>query len=442
MLWFLSQEQPKYILKVRINMKSKIKKLTGTSHQFDIEISKEKVDKAINEVLEEVRMEAVLPGFRKGRAPIDLVRKKHQKEILDEAVGRLIPQAYQHAIDEHGVEPVSYPEVSAVDIAHSGELTFKAKFDVRPEVNLKKYKGLKVKSGKVSITDEEFKEALERIRGIYAEYSATERPLQKGDIAVCDVETFMDSKLVAKKRENMWVEVNKEVSLLGMGEELCGLTKGDKKDIEVMVPENYPDKGYAGKKAFFKVEVKDTKEKKLPELDDELAKKIGKENIDDLRQEIRSQLLERKEANARVLLTNQLLEQLLKSHDFDLPASMVARQLKVLMEKMEAELVQKGVDAAAIETNKKTIEKKLAAEAENKVRLYFILDKIADNEKIQVTEEETANWLKSLADSINKPFEEVKKYYEEHDLLDGLREQLREEKTMDFLLSEAAINEQ
>jgi len=226
-----------------------------------------------------------------------------------------------------------------------------------------------------------------------------------------------------------------------MGEELCGMKKGDKKDVEVTLPENYADKKYAGKKAVFKVEIKETKEKKLPELDDELAKKLGKNTMGEAREEIRTQLMERKEASSEIAMKNQILEQLFKKHPMDLPASIVERQLKVLMQKAENELAQKGVNKETIESHKEGLRAQLLKEAENKVRAYFILDAIADLEKIDVTDEEMDNWLKSLADSYNQPFDNVKKYYQDHDLLGGLKEQLREEKTLDFLLAEAVITE-
>ncbi|MEA3488732.1 MAG: trigger factor [Candidatus Omnitrophota bacterium] len=420
-------------------MKSKIKKLNGTTKEFFVEMPKETVDRMFDEVLEGIRKTAKIPGFRPGNAPLDIVRKNYSEDAADEVKRRLIPQAYQQALQKHEIRPVSYPEISEVLIGLSGILTFKARVDAHPEINLRKYKGLKVTRNKISVTDEEITETLERLRNMNAEFPEIDRPIEKGDFGICDIETFINGEVIAKKRENMWIEADKEVSLLGMGEELCGLKKGDRKDIEVTLPENYPDKKYAGKKAVFRVEVRDVKEKKLPELDDELAKTLGKNSLDEAREEIRTQLLERKEANEKVNMKNQIMEQLLDRHSFDLPASMVSRQLKVLMERAENELSSKGVDKETIGSNREEMKGRLSKEAERKVRLYFMLDKIGDREGIDVSEEEIDSWLRSLADAYNKPLEEVEKYYKEHDLISGLKEQLREDKTVDFLLSEAVV---
>lgn len=420
-------------------MKRKLKKLDGTTRQLEIELPKEMVEEALDAALEDIRKTAKVPGFRPGKAPLDIVKKKYTEDAVEEVKQRLIPRAYKEALDESGLAPISYPEVSDVSIGLNGILTFKAKVDIHPEVDPRKYKGLKVTTSKVSVTDEEVAETLEHMRGMHAEFVETDRPIQKNDFGICDVETFIDGQAVAKKREKMWIEADKDASMLGLGGDLCGMKKGESKDIEATLPEGYPDKKYAGKKAVFHVEVKETREKKLPELDDELAKKLKKNSLDELREELRSQLMERKGINAGVHMKNQIMEYLLKKNQFDLPASMVKRQLKVLMEKAENELASKGVDKKTIESRREELKSKLLKEAENKVRLYFILDEIANREKLNVTDEEVDNWLRSLAGSYNQSFDSVKKYYQDNDLIGGLKEQLREERTLDFLLSEATI---
>jgi len=420
-------------------MKSRLKKLEGTARLFEIEMPRETVDRVFNEVLENIRKDAAIAGFRPGNAPMDIIRKKHGEEAMDEAKKRLITRGYQQALEEHDVSPISYPEVSDIDLKLSGELTFKAKVDIHPELNLRPYKGIKVTTYRVSVSDKEVEETLERLRNMHAEFTGIDRPLQDGDFGICDVETFMDGQLVSKKRENMWIEVDKEASMLGVGSELRGLKKGDSKEIEVTLPGDFPDKKYAGKKAVFKVEVKDTKEKKLPELDDGLAKKLGKETIGECKEEIKTQLMERKEAGSKVEMENQILEEMLKKNPVALPESLVKRQMKVLMDRAEDDLAKKGLDKGSIESHRDKLKAQLRKEAEDKVKAYFLLSAVADRENIEVTDEETDNWLSSLAASYNKPFEDIKKYYEQHDLIGGLREQLREEKTLDFLLSEAAV---
>ena len=420
-------------------MKSKVRKLEGTAKQFEIEMPESAVTEVFKEVLNDFQKTSVIPGFRRGKVPLDMIRKKYAEDTDVELKRRLIPQAYQMALEEHKVIPVGYPEVWDVNIDEAGALMFKAKVDAYPVIELKKYTALKVNVSKISVTDEEVEEVLERFRNMHAEFTDIEGSLKKGDFAVAEVETFSDGKIISKKHENMWIEVSKEASLLGIGEDLAGLKKGDEKEIKVTLPEKYPDEKYAGKEALFKVYIKETKKKCLPALDDAFAGKIGSGTVAQAREEIKKQLLEKKEFNLKIVMKNQIMEQLLKKHVFDLPLGMVTRQLKVLTQRMEEELTRKGVNKKTIEEHKEKFKKELQKEAENKVRLYFILDKIAKIEEISAGEKDVDVWIAALAESYQKSFDEVKKYYKEHDLIDGLREQLGEEKTLDFLLEKADI---
>ena len=421
-------------------MKSKIKKINDVRYEFHIEVPKEYVDSAFEEIISEYQKEAKIPGFRPGKAPLDIVVKNHGKAAMEEAQKRIIPQAYQQALNEHKMEPISYPELADIECAMTGEIKFKAQFDIHPEINVKKYKGIKVVSEKIGIKEKEVDEAVERIQNMNAEFKDIDRKLKHGDFGVCEVETYIDDKLISEKRDNMWVEVDKEVSLLGMGEDLVGLKKGDKKDIEVTLPENYGDEKFAGKKAIFKVVVKETKEKELPELNDELAKKIGKENIKDVRSEIKDQLLLRKEENNNIKLKNQILEFLLEKNKMDVPVSMAKRQLKVLVESAENDLLQKGVDKKIIDEQKEEIKKKLKKEAENKVKVYFLLNDIAKQEKIEVIDTEVDKWYENMTGHYNQKKDKVKEYYESNNLVEGLKEQIREDKILNFLVGEAEIS--
>jgi trigger factor len=420
-------------------VKSKIKKMDGTAREIKITLLPETVNGAISEALSDVRANITIPGFRKGKAPEDIVRKNHHEEIMEQVKQRLIPMAYQKSLEEHEVTPASYPEISEVILGAEGAMEFTAKVDAQPEVNARKYKGIKVKGEKISVSDSEVDEVLERVRNMNAEFTDVDRAIEKGDYGICDIEAFIDGKSISKKRENAWIEASKEGAMLGMGEDICGMKKEEEKDIEVSLPDDYPDKKYAGKKATFHVKVRDVKEKKVPPIDDELAKKIGKETIVQVREELSSQLLEKKEQDRKVNMKNQVMDYLLKKNPFSLPISMVKRQQEVLVKRIEDELKQKGMDEATINEHKDKLKDKLEEEAGNKVRLYFVLDNIAVQENISASSSDVDEWLKTMAAQYNQPFEDVKKYYEENNLTGGVREQLREDKTLDFLLAEAIV---
>ncbi len=418
-------------------MKTKIKKLDGTAREMLVEVPKDLVAETLEKIYGEIRKTAKIDGFRQGKAPMDIVKAKYKADAGDEMRKTLIPEAYQKALQDNAIDPVSYPDISDVGIDAAGALIFKAVLDVHPEVTLKKYKGLKVKRSKIEVTDKEVEDTLDRFRNMNAEFEEIERPLGKGDFGICDVEMIFEDKVISRKRENMWIEADKENSLFGIGEDIKGLKKGDNKEIKVTLPEKYPDEKYAGKEVIFDVKVKETKEKKLPEMNDDFAVKMGKKTMEEVNSEIKDQLLQKKKHDLELNMKTQIMEQLLKNHSFAVPGSMVKRQLKVLMERAESDLLKKGVDKKTIEDNRSDLAGKLQKEAENKVRLYFILDAIGVKEKIEISDDDVETWLKALAESYKKPVEEIRKYYEEHNLLEGVKEELREEKTLDFVLDEA-----
>lgn len=420
-------------------MTSKIKKLDGTARQIDVRLSREKVKEAINKVLAEFSRETMLDGFRKGRAPSDLVYQKYKNDILVEVKTRLIPLTYEDALNEHNIRPVSLPEVSDVKLEAEGELSYTAKVDTHPELKVSNYKGIKITRAKITVTDKEIDDVLTSVQNINSDFKETSGPIEKGDFAVCDVEGFIDGDKIMNKKEKIWIEAKKESSILGLGEELCGLKKEDNKTIDVTFPNNYPDKKYAGKMAKFNVSVKETRKKVLPPLDDEFAKKAGKNTLNELRLDIKKELEDRKELDEKIKMKNQVMEFLLKKISFELPGTMVKRQLDVSMKKAEDELIHKGLDKKDVDEKKEVLREKLLPEAKNKIAVYFILDKIAQEEDIQVNEEEVNGWLSYIAAQYNQKIEDVKKYYEEHDLIDGVKEQIREDKTLNFLLDVARV---
>ncbi|HNX91345.1 MAG TPA: trigger factor [Candidatus Omnitrophota bacterium] len=420
-------------------MKSKLKKLNGTSRQFDITLSKDRVKEEAAKVLSDIAKEVTIPGFRKGKAPEDLVYKNYKDDVYDEVKKRIIPLAYQNALEEHKIDPISYPELSDVAMDKDGGMSFVAKVDVYPEFKIAKYEGIKINSEKTDVSEKEVTEAIERIQNVYAEFETVDRPVKKGDFSVCSIEAFVGDKVISKKRDKVWIEANKESSMLGLGEEIVGLKVGEAKDIEVDLPADYPDKNYAGKKAMFKVEVKEVREKKLPQANDELAQKLNVESLEKLKEQMKNQILETKKNGNQNKMKAQVAKYLIDKHSFDLPETMVRRQLEVLVRNAEEELMRKGVDEKTIMAHKDKLKEQLQKEAENKVKLYFVLEQISKEEKIEISDDDVDNWLKSVAEHYNKPVDEVKKYYEENDLLGGVREQLREEKALDRLIEKAAV---
>lgn len=423
------------------DMKSKIKHIEECVKFFKIEVPHETVKQAVEEVYKSIKKVAKIPGFRPGSAPQDLLEKHFCKDAKEEVLKRLVPEGYQKALETHKIIPVGLPKICNIDFDEAKPLTFEAEVDSRPNTRLKNYKGIRITKKRIAVTQDEVSDALERLRSAYAAHENVDRPVKKGDYAICDVEAFADGAAISKKNQNMWIQADKEASLLGLGEELVGLTKGQSKEIDTKLPENYPDKKYAGKSAKFKIVVNSVKEKILPPVDEAFAGKLNSESPEALKKEIESQLFLRKENALKVDLENQILDKFLKEAKFSVPPGLVKRQKEVLAKRLEMELVQKGMEKNEAQKKANEFDSKLDGDAKNRVKIYFILDDIAVKEKIDVNDKDIDDRFKSIAASAGKPAEEVRKYYEKENLLGGLAEEIKEMKVLEFLLKHAEISE-
>ncbi|MDP3804852.1 MAG: trigger factor, partial [Candidatus Omnitrophota bacterium] len=367
-------------------MKSKINNIEECTTLFDIQVPKEDITKAFDEVYSEIVKVANIPGFREGKAPKELVVKHHSKNAKEEVMKRLIPEAYRMSLEEHGINPIGLPEISEVNFDEAKALSFKARVDTRPKFKIKDYRAIKISKKKISVTAEEIDKTLENLREISATYITIEdRPVQMGDYVVSDMDCFVDSKPVHKKRESLWLFVDKDSLVPGLSEHMVGMKKGDEKDIEITMPEKYPDKSIAGKLARYHILAKDIKLRKLPELNDEFAKGLGKDSLEELKKEISKELEYRAEVNAEIGAENELLDKLANDNVFQVPSSFVKRQLEYMVEDSKKHLVEKGFKKEDLDRKDGELKEKFKNDAVKRVRLLFILDEIAKIEFISVS---------------------------------------------------------
>lgn len=422
--------------------KSKTKTMEECATLFEIEVGRETIDKAFKEVYKEIEKIANIPGFRVGKAPLDMVKKQYASHAREEVLKRLVPDAYGQALKEHKVHPIGMPEITDVIFEDGKPLSFKAKVEIHPQFKIKDYKGIAVEKKKLLIKDEDVNTALQNLREINAKYGVVEgRPAKIGDYVVSDLECMVEGKPIHKKRENLWVLLDKESLVPGLHEKIAGMNKGEERDIEVTLPEKYPDKKVAGKNALYHVNVKEIKERILPNLDDEFAKDLHRDSLEALKKEVFAELEHRMRMSIEVDLENQLLNKLVSEYQFKLPPSLVKRQLAYMVEDAKEKLHQRGFPKVELDKKDKEFEEKFSDDAVRRVRVLFILDEIARIENIDVTDEDVTEAYKAIAAQTSQTEERVKEYYEKEDLVDNLKEKLREDKTIKFLLKEAKITE-
>lgn len=423
-------------------MKVELKELEPCRRLLEIEVPAEVVQIRFDRFYAELGKTAKVPGFRSGKAPRNILEMRYQGQARDEVLKRLIPDSYREAMRSHSLVPVDLPEISEVKFERDRPFSFKATVDIRPEIKLGNFKGLKVLKKKAEVRTEEVTKALVELQEASVQYVTVEaRPVQMGDYVSVDLEGFVGEASI-DKRNDLWLAVDKGSYLAGVPEGLVGARQGETKDINVTLPEDFAKKEFAKKMATFKVRVKEIKEKRLPPLDDELATSLGEfKSLDDLREVIKRDLGVRKDIECRTDVENQILDQLIKRSPFEVPGSLVKRQTDRLVREAKARLLYQGLKKEEIDSQEELLGKTLTSDALRQVKVAFILGEIADREKIEASDGDIERRIKEIARRSNQQPEEVRAYLEEKELLDNLRNELRTQKTLDFLVASAKVKE-
>ncbi len=423
-------------------MKTKAKTLEECLTLFEIEVPKETVDQAFEEVYSEMTKVASIPGFRPGKAPKELVKKRYSKEAKKEVINHLIPDAYQKAVEEHKIDPIGHPDITDMVFEEGKGMSFKAKIDTRPKFKLKNYKGIEIEKKKTLVKPEDIDKALDNLRQYSAKYAAAEeRPVQMNDYVVSDLDCLVDGKPAHKRRENLWLYIDKGSIMSGLTEKMIGMNKSEERDIEVELSKDYPDKNIAGKKAMYHVRVKEIKVRSLPNIDDEFAKDLGKESLADLKKEVTKELENKTRSDTEIAAENQLLNKIIDDNSFAVPSAIVKKQIRMMSENAKARLLEKGFKKEDLDKKDGELEERFKDDALKQVRLLFILDRIAKDEGIKADEKDLEDAYKSISIRSGKSEKEVKDHYETEGLVDNLLERIREEKTISFLLKSAEIKE-
>jgi len=421
-------------------MKRSIQKPDPCKRILEIEIPPQEILSIEEDVYNDIRKIAKMPGFRTGKAPLGMVKKSYQKQAGEELLRRSIPEFYEKAVAEEKLSPIEMPHVYDVNWQWGKPLVFKARFDVEPDIRLKAYKGLKIKKKKNEVKEEEIDKVLKDLQEKNAELRVVEpRPLKKGDFVLCDYKSLLADKVLESK-ENVWFSLEENTNLSGFADQLLGANVGETKKLNLDLPQDFPDKNLGGKKIEMEVKIKEIKEKKLPVLDDEFAKTVGQFNaISELKEGIKRDLISLKEVGAKKDIEAMAIDLLLEANKFSLPGSMVDRYTANLEHRFRQDLTRKGVKKEEIEKSNDLIKKRAREEAEKQVRIYFILERISQKENITVSDEELDKHIENLAKQLRQDFDKVKKNFSQKHLLEELRLELREEKVMSFLLQNAQI---
>ncbi|MCK7607089.1 trigger factor [Geobacillus stearothermophilus] len=426
-------------------MSVKWEKLEGNEGVLTVEVDAEQVNKGLDAAFKKVVKNIALPGFRKGKVPRVLFEKRFGVEALyQDALDILLPEAYAKAVEEAGIEPVSMPEIDIEQMEKGKSLIFKAKVTVKPEVKLGQYKGLEVEKMDTTVTDEDVENELKRLQENYAELVVKEDgTVENGDTVVIDFEGFVDGEpFEGGKAENYSLEIGSGTFIPGFEEQLVGMKAGEEKEIQVTFPEEYHAEQLAGKPATFKVKVHEVKAKQLPTLDDEFAKDVDEEveTLDELKAKIRARLEEAKKNEAETALRNAVVEKAAANAEIDIPAVMVQNETDRMLREFDQRLQMQGLNLQLYYQfsgqDEAALREQMKEDAEKRVRAALTLEAIAKAENIEVTDEEVEEELQKMAEAYNLSVDKLKELLGS---LDGVKEDLKWRKTIDFLVEHSTV---
>ena len=364
---------------------------------------------ALDKVFKNKQKTVKVDGFRKGKVPRDIYEKKFGKESLFlDAANSVIEEAFQKALDESKLIPVVQPSVDIKSITEDG-VEFIFKIITKPEVNVKKYKGLKVVPEKVKVTKEEVDHELGHLLERYTELVSKDGKVTNGDVAIIDFEGFKDGVAFdGGKGENYSLEIGSNTFIPGFEEQLVGLKAGDEKDLDLVFPEEYGAKDLAGAKVVFKVKVNEVKEKKTRELDEEFFEDLGMDGIDTeekLRDEIKTSIKTNKEAEAENKYVDTLLEEVSKNVEVDIPDEMVDEEVDRLMGRFEEQMKMQGISLDIYYqftgSSEKDLRSQMEKEAFKNVLYRLMLEEIMNLEKVEISEKEAMKEAEELAKKYN-----------------------------------------
>ena len=425
-------------------MSVQVEKLEKNMAKLTIEVAPEELEKAIEGAYQKNKSKISVPGFRKGKVPRQMIERMYGKEVFyEDAVNALIPEAYEKAVDECEEEIVSSPKIEVAQVEAGKPFIFTAEVALKPEVKLGKYKGVKVEKADTEVTDEEVDKEIDKERESNARnIDVTDRAVKDGDIVTLDCEGFVGGTAFScGKGENYPLTIGSGTFIPGFEEQLVGAEIGKETEVNVTFPEDYQAEDLKGKAAVFKCTVKEIKEKELPTLDDEFASEVSEfETLAEYKADIRGRLEERKAKAAREAKEAAVIEEIIKDSDMEIPEAMIETQQRQMIDEFAQRIQMQGLTLEQYfqftgASYDQMIEQ-VKPQAEKRIQSRLVLEAVAAAEKIEATEEDYEEELKSMAEAYQMEVDKVKELLPEKSV-QQIKEDIAVKKAAEFVVDNA-----
>lgn len=420
-------------------MKIQVNKEKDWKRTLEIEIEKERVDSEYEQVFKDIKIKSKIPGFRQGKAPMDLIKSRFKDLATEDVRINLIKQALKDALEEVKLEPIStsdiilIPPLENIELEPGLPLKFKAEIEVLPQIDVKDYRGLAVTKKKFEVKDEDVEKNIKYLKEQNATLKPVERKAKEGDFILVDLEKFPAKNIKEEKAKDQQVFLGKQNLLPEFFDAFKNSQAGEQKEFEVFYPADYRDKELAGKKVKYKVKIKEIKEKVFPEVDDIFAKSLGFSDYLDMRFRIKKDLERKAEQESLRDLKAQLVKKVIEKNSFEVPKSLLKDYLDSVVDDFK-------------KSKEKIDEKKIRAQNEkvgkDRIRWIILLQEIAKKERVEVTSDDVKDWIKKFAQNYNLTQEKAKEILAKGKKLEDIKESILEDKVLDLLLRNAIIVEE
>lgn len=431
-------------------MNVNVEELAPCKKLLRVDVEAQAVDQTFEQVTADFQKEAHLPGFRAGKAPRAMVESRYKQEIEKEVKRKLISESYKKAVEQKNLRVLISPEIEEIQFGRGQALQFAATIETAPSFELPNYKGLLVRRPAASVTEEDMDRALKVLQAQRPFYKEVSRPIQKGDFAVVDyagtvdgvpIETVAPNARRLSAEKNFWIEIADKSFLPAFPEQLIGASAGEERTVRVDFPSDFLVKELSGRQGSYAVRIKEVRERFVPELSDEFAQSYGAASLEKLREGVRADLQNELELKQNRDVRTQLVRMLVERVNFELPESIVLSETRNLIYDIVRENQERGVTTEAIDQQKEEIYNFASSSAKERVKANFILQRIAENERIEARPEEIYERVVALAARNKMSPQKLLTQLRDRGALPGVALEIVTKKVLDFLQLHARIEE-
>jgi len=417
----------------------------GLKREYRVVVGSDEIDERVQDRLKEIGQSAQIPGFRPGKAPMSILRKRFGQAVLGEVVEKAVNETSEQALREQDVRPAEQPQIEIESFEQGEDLSYKISLELLPDIEPVDFSEIDVERVTVSLPEEEVEQAIKQMASQVAESQPIEeaRPLANGDVAVIDFHGTVDGEAhPGMEATGHHLEIGSGNMVGDFEEQLVGMNVGETREVTVTFPAHFQNQELAGREAVFQVTLQEIREKTEPEINDELAQRVGAESLADLREKARENLQGQYDQAARTEVKRKILDALNAKHGFDLPPSMVEAEFEQIWQQIEHDRAHGHLDAEDAEKSEDELKAEYRQIAERRVRLGLLLSEVGRRNNIDVTQEELQQAVMNEIQRYPGQEQQVLEYYQNNqDALAALRGPVFEDKVIDYILELANVTE-